>query len=171
MGRHAQPPPRQPEPRGSRPGHRRRRTRLHRRAGRKAQRPVSRFIARRQAWLFFPLLTLEGISLHVDSVIAVKTGEYRARAAAPAASEAIGLAVHAVLYVGLLLLVMSPEKALAFVTVHQAVWGVYMGCTFAPNHKGMPPSPPTRTSTTCGGRCSPHATSGAACSPTSCSAG
>ncbi len=29
---------------------------------------VSRFIARRQAWLFFPLLTLEGISLHVDSV-------------------------------------------------------------------------------------------------------
>jgi fatty acid desaturase len=45
--------------------------------------------------------------------------------------------VHAVLYVAFLLLVMSPEKALAFAGIHQAVWGVYMGCTFAPNHKGM----------------------------------
>jgi fatty acid desaturase len=32
---------------------------------------------------------------------------------------------------------MSPEKASAFAAVHQAVFGVYMGCSFAPNHKGM----------------------------------
>src|SRR5204863_3185575 len=38
----------------------------------------------------------------------------------------------------LLLLVMSPQKAVAFAAVHQAVWGIYMGSTFAPNHKGMP---------------------------------
>ncbi len=25
-----------------------------------------------------------------------------------------------------------------FIAVHQALWGVYMGCSFAPNHKGMP---------------------------------
>jgi fatty acid desaturase len=25
-----------------------------------------------------------------------------------------------------------------FLAVHQAVFGVYLGCTFAPNHKGMP---------------------------------
>ncbi len=99
--------------------------------------PVSQFIARRQAWLFFPLLMLEGISLHVDSVIAVKTDRYRSARGGTRRFEAIGLIVHVVLYVGFLLLVMSPEKALAFAAVHQAVWGVYMGCTFAPNHKGM----------------------------------
>jgi fatty acid desaturase len=99
---------------------------------------VSRFIARHQAWLFFPLLTLEGISLHVDSVVAVKTGVFRSARGGSRRYEAVGLIVHAVLYVGFLLLVMSPEKAVAFAAIHQAMWGVYMGCTFAPNHKGMP---------------------------------
>jgi fatty acid desaturase len=99
---------------------------------------VSRFIARQQAWLFFPLLALEGISLHVDSVAAVKTDRYRSARGGSRRFEALGLIVHAVLYVTLLLLVMSPEKAVAFAAVHQAVWGIYMGCTFAPNHKGMP---------------------------------
>jgi fatty acid desaturase len=36
------------------------------------------------------------------------------------------------------LLVMSPVKALVFVAIQQGVWGLYMGCSFAPNHKGMP---------------------------------
>ena len=31
-----------------------------------------------------------------------------------------------------------PLKALTFIAIHQAVWGLYMGCSFAPNHKGMP---------------------------------
>jgi fatty acid desaturase len=98
---------------------------------------VLNFLARRQAWLFFPLLTLEGISLHVDSVVAVKSGRYRSTRGGSQRFEAIGLILHAALYVTLLLLVMSPEKALAFAAIHQAAWGVYMGCTFAPNHKGM----------------------------------
>jgi fatty acid desaturase len=29
-------------------------------------------------------------------------------------------------------------KAVAFLAVHQCLFGVYLGCTFAPNHKGMP---------------------------------
>jgi fatty acid desaturase len=99
---------------------------------------VSGFVARRQAWLFFPFLALEGISLHVDSVAAVTSGEYRSARGGSRRIEAGGLILHAVLYVALLLLVMSPEKAVAFAAAHQAVWGIYMGCTFAPNHKGMP---------------------------------
>jgi fatty acid desaturase len=99
---------------------------------------VSRFIARRQAWLFFPLLTLEGISLHVDSVTSVTSDSYRSARGGSRRFEALGLIVHAALYLTLLLLVMSPEKAVAFAAVHQAVWGIYMGSTFAPNHKGMP---------------------------------
>ena len=100
--------------------------------------PVSRFIVRRQAYLFFPLLALEGISLHVDSVAAVKTGAFRSARGGSRRFEAIGLVVHAALYLSLLLLAMSPEKAIVFAAVHQAVWGIYMGSTFAPNHKGMP---------------------------------
>ena len=99
---------------------------------------LSRFIARRQAWLFFPLLTLQGISMHVDSVAAVVTDKFRSRRGGTRRYEAIGLILHAALYVALLLLVMSPVKAIAFVAVNQAVFGIYMGCSFAPNHKGMP---------------------------------
>ena len=35
-------------------------------------------------------------------------------------------------------MVLSPLKALAFVVVQQAVFSVYLGISFAPNHKGMP---------------------------------
>ena len=35
-------------------------------------------------------------------------------------------------------LVLSPGKAVVFLLVHKAVWGLYMGSVFAPNHKGMP---------------------------------
>ena len=28
---------------------------------------------------------------------------------------------------------------MAFIAVHQALFGLYLGCCFAPNHKGMPP--------------------------------
>jgi fatty acid desaturase len=100
--------------------------------------PVSRFIVRRQAWLFFPLLAFEGISLHVDSVVAMKAGAARSARGGRRRFEALGLIAHATLYLSLLLLVMSPEKAVAFAAVHQAVWGIYMGSTFAPSHKGMP---------------------------------
>jgi fatty acid desaturase len=37
-----------------------------------------------------------------------------------------------------LFLVLSPGQAVLFFVVHQAVMGVYLGCSFAPNHKGMP---------------------------------
>lgn len=33
---------------------------------------------------------------------------------------------------------LSPGKALVFLAVHLGCYGVYLGCTFAPNHKGMP---------------------------------
>jgi fatty acid desaturase len=36
------------------------------------------------------------------------------------------------------LVVLSPLQALAFVAVQQGIFGLYMGCSFAPNHKGMP---------------------------------
>jgi hypothetical protein len=38
----------------------------------------------------------------------------------------------------LVLFVPSPEKAVAFLAVQLAVFGFYMGASFAPNHIGMP---------------------------------
>src|SRR6478609_11495579 len=52
--------------------------------------------------------------------------------------ELLMLTAHMSAYLLGLLLVMSPLKALTFIAIHQAVWGLYMGCSFAPNHKGMP---------------------------------
>ncbi|GAA4206925.1 acyl-CoA desaturase [Streptosporangium oxazolinicum] len=94
---------------------------------------LPRFVGRWQAFLFFPLLTFEGFNLHVASVRALLRPTMKHRAV-----EAALLAVHVVLYVGALFAVLSPVKAVVFLLVHQAIFGVYLGCTFAPNHKGMP---------------------------------
>jgi fatty acid desaturase len=54
------------------------------------------------------------------------------------AVESVLLGAHLLGYLAVLLLVLSPLQALAFFVVHQALFGVYLGLTFAPNHKGMP---------------------------------
>ena len=46
--------------------------------------------------------------------------------------------LHAALYLTVVLWVLSPLKALAFMAVQQAVFSLYLGISFAPNHKGMP---------------------------------
>jgi fatty acid desaturase len=99
---------------------------------------LGRAIVRRQAWLFFPLLTLEGVNLHVASVLSLRRGAGRSARGGSRRGELLLLAVHLAAYCGGLLAVMSPVRALVFVAVHHGVWGLYMGCAFAPNHKGMP---------------------------------
>jgi fatty acid desaturase len=54
------------------------------------------------------------------------------------ALETALLLAHAAGYLAVVLWMLSPVQALAFVAVQQGVFGVYMGCSFAPNHKGMP---------------------------------
>ena len=96
------------------------------------QRGAIRFIAKRQAALFFPLLFLEAFNLHVGSV-RVLMRDPRGRVL-----EIGLLAAHVAGCVTVLLLVVSPIQALAFVAVQQCLFGLYLGCSFAPNHKGMP---------------------------------
>jgi len=95
---------------------------------------ISKAITRHQAALFFPLLTLEGLNLHVASFAWLR----QTRRAKLRRTELALLGVHLAAYLGTVLWVLSPLQALAFVAVHQAVFGLYMGCSFAPNHKGMP---------------------------------
>ena len=94
---------------------------------------ASRVLARYQAWVFFPLLLLEGVGLHVSGV-----DDLLRRRDRSAAVEGMLLGLHAVLYFTAVIWVLSPLRAVAFVAVQQGLFGLYLGCTFAPNHKGMP---------------------------------
>lgn len=92
-----------------------------------------RWMAKHQALLFFPLLTLEGWNLHVSGVRALLRRDVKS-----AKLETALLVGHFVVYLAAVFLVLSPGIAVVFILVHQGLWGVYMGSSFAPNHKGMP---------------------------------
>lgn len=96
------------------------------------RRGVARLLTRYQAAAFFPMALLEGLNLHVSSVRAVARRRDRG-----GAMEGFLLAIHAAIYVTAVLIVLSPLQAVMFVVVQQAVFGLYLGCSFAPNHKGM----------------------------------
>ena len=96
------------------------------------RRGIGRVMARWQAWLFFPLLLLEAVALHLASMIKLLGRRDRG-----AIGEALLLSVHLGAYLTVIFLVLSPVKALVFVAVQQGLFGLYLGCTFAPNHKGM----------------------------------
>jgi fatty acid desaturase len=92
-----------------------------------------RLIARYQGFLLFPLLLLEAAHLHLASIKAIVTGRGRA-----VAVEGLLLLVHVAAYTAAVLLVLTPLQAVAFILVQQGLFGLYLGCSFAPNHKGMP---------------------------------
>ena len=91
------------------------------------------WLARWQAPLFFPLMLLRSSGMHVLGIQRLARRRDRTSAV-----EASLIALHAALYLTVVLWVLSPVKALAFVAVQQAVFSLYLGISFAPNHKGMP---------------------------------
>ena len=91
-------------------------------------------ITRKQGWLFFPLLTLEGANLHAHAFRHLfSRGEVKGRW-----TELTLIALRFALYLTPIFLLLPIGMAFAFVGVQLAVFGVYMGASFAPNHKGMP---------------------------------
>jgi fatty acid desaturase len=95
--------------------------------------PLSSWLARWQAPLFFPLMLLRSSGMHVLGI--KRLLQHRDHASA---AEASLLLLHAALYLTVVLWVLSPLKALAFIALQQAVFSVYLGISFAPNHKAMP---------------------------------
>src|SRR5262249_780180 len=93
----------------------------------------ARFMVRHQAWLFFPLLCLEAVALQVQGVSFLVRGRAR-----HTVTEMTLLVLHFCWYFGVLFCLLSPWEALLFLAIHQGVTGLYLGSTFAPNHKGMP---------------------------------
>ncbi len=99
-----------------------------------ARRGMGAWLARHQAWLFFPMLLLEGLHLHVAGVRALLS---RSRSAAKWLEGTL-LIAHIAGYLAAVFLVLPVLQAVIFIVIQQSVFGVYLGCAFAPNHKGMP---------------------------------
>jgi fatty acid desaturase len=59
--------------------------------------------------------------------------------------EILLLVGHFAAYLTAVFLVLSPLTGVIFILVHQCLWGLYMGCSFAPGHKGMPTIAPGQT--------------------------
>jgi fatty acid desaturase len=95
------------------------------------------WITRRQGYLFFPILIFEGLNLHIAGFRTVF-----GRAKVDRRGLEISMLVPRIaLYVAAIFLLLPPGMAFAFIGVQLAVFGVYMGASFAPNHKGMPVLP------------------------------
>jgi fatty acid desaturase len=103
------------------------------RSQRRGRRGLGSILTSAQAYLFFPMLLLEGLHLHVASLRALRSGAVRTRLL-----EGSLLLVHVAAYVAVVALVLPLWQAVAFIALQQAVFGLYMGVSFAPNHKGMP---------------------------------
>ncbi|WP_369372693.1 fatty acid desaturase [Promicromonospora sp. Populi] len=92
------------------------------------------WVTRRQGWLFFPMLALFGPVLHfksAETLLTVPGVKHRA-------VESVLLAIRIIGFPTLVFLTLGPALGTAFLVVQLATFGVYMGATFAPNHKGMP---------------------------------
>jgi len=92
-------------------------------------------ITRYQGWLFFPLLTLEGLNLHLTSVRSLLRDTDTPRSAR--ARELAQIVARLTLGTAVVFWWLPLGMAFAFLGVQLAVFGVYMGASFAPNHKGM----------------------------------
>ena len=97
-------------------------------------RGISKWLAPRQGWIFFPALTLEGMNLHMQAFRTVfSRGHVDKRAL-----EIVLLLIRNAGYLAVVFAFLPVGMAFAFVGVQMAVFGVCMGASFAPNHKGMP---------------------------------
>jgi fatty acid desaturase len=99
---------------------------------------LQRLVFRYQAYLLIPMMLLEAINLHSSSINSLARRKNLPRATQSWPWEVGLLAVHFAGYLAVVFLVLSPVKAVVFILVQQGLLGLYLGCSFAPNHKGMP---------------------------------
>jgi fatty acid desaturase len=91
------------------------------------------WLERWQAELFVPLMLLRSTGLYVSGVQDLLRRRDRA-----AIVECLLLALRTALYLSAVFWVLPLPEAVAFIVVQEAVFSLYLGCSFAPNHKGMP---------------------------------
>jgi fatty acid desaturase len=94
---------------------------------------IACFIVKYQAYFYFPLMCLLPLAQHSRGIqfLLHKQGKHTA-------AEALCMATHFVLYIGLPVWFLTLWQAVLFVIIHQGLHGLLMASVFAPNHKGMP---------------------------------
>lgn len=97
------------------------------------RRRFGRLIAKYQAFLFFPLLMLVGIDLQRTSINHLIRKKVKSRWV-----ELTMVVLHYILYFSMVFFCLNLWQGIVFILVHQMLYGLYLGSTFAPNHKGMP---------------------------------
>lgn len=103
----------------------------------KQRSPIGGWLIAHQGLLFFPILLLEGVSLHASGLRRIVGREHLKRRWV----EIGFLSLRLVGFFVLVFLVLSPGIAFVFLAVQLGLFGFYMGVAFAPNHKGMPVVP------------------------------
>lgn len=97
------------------------------------KRGILRFMVKYQAFFFFPLLTLEYYSLRAISM------RYLLRTASKYRRiETLATILHYPLFFGFVFAELGLTAGLLFLVLQQGLTGLYIGISFAPNHKGMP---------------------------------
>ncbi|WP_252199666.1 acyl-CoA desaturase [Brevibacterium sp. RIT 803] len=96
---------------------------------------VRKWFASHQGWFFFPLLTLAGLQLHVNSIKAIIKGQSSIKRRW---IEGIFLAIRMIGFPIIAIWAAGPLIGSVFFIVQVMVFGLHMGGSFAPNHKGQP---------------------------------
>ena len=101
----------------------------------KDKKGVEGWLARRQGWLFFPLLTLTAFDLLLDSSKALfsKSTKVEFRK-----TEILLLVGRQIVFPVILFVTLPWPFAILFYLISMMTFGVFLGGAFAPNHKGMP---------------------------------
>ncbi|MGA7730285.1 MAG: acyl-CoA desaturase [Chloroflexia bacterium] len=91
------------------------------------------FITQYQAFFFYPMLILAALDLQISSVKYLWRNRIKQRWL-----EAVTLAAHQILYFVGIPMAIGFWPGIGFMVLHQALFGIILGSSFAPNHKGMP---------------------------------
>lgn len=91
------------------------------------------FVTQYQAFFFYPMLILAALDLQISSVKYLLRNRIKQRWL-----EAVTIVVHQILYFIGIPMAIGFWPGLGFMVLHQALFGVILGSSFAPNHKGMP---------------------------------
>lgn len=94
---------------------------------------LMRFLARFQGILWIPLQSLGVFDKQVGNVLFAVREETR-----HSVLERLAVAAHFGGYFAVLFVFLSPPLAVSFWLLHWALYGLFLGSTIAPNHKGMP---------------------------------
>jgi fatty acid desaturase len=97
-------------------------------------RGLSGWFTRRQGYAFFPVLLLEGLNLHYLSYRTM----FGRKKVDKRVQEIVLVTTRFAIYLGVVFWFLPVGMAFAFIGVQLAVFGVYLGAAFAPNHIGMP---------------------------------